>query len=372
MKKRHKFFAAIIIISMIILSFVMYSNLITAENFSINFVPEDSNSKDDSFENESNNINYENIRDYENYEKGNLSLYFCPRDDCEFMFLDFINSAKEEISCALFDVGLDSVQNKLLEKEKELEGNVKIVTDDNYLHKFDHSFVVSDSWGLMHHKFCVVDGLKVLTGSMNPTNNGAHKNNNNLIIIKSKLLAQNYLSEFEKMYSGKFKKKEGNSNLVNEQIILEVNKRNITIKNYFCPKDNCAYRIKEELKKANKSIHFMTFSFTNDGIANILLLQQLKGVKVEGVMEARQVSKYSKFQVLKFQGVNVSKDSNKQNMHHKFFVIDSKTVITGSMNPTGGGDSRNDENVVVIEDEEIAKMYLGEFERLQNRTEFIF
>jgi phosphatidylserine/phosphatidylglycerophosphate/cardiolipin synthase-like enzyme len=50
-------------------------------------------------------------------------------------------------------------------------------------------------------------------------------------------------------------------------------------------------------------------------------------------------------------------------MHHKTSIIDEKTVITGSMNPTACGNERNDENMLVIEDEGIAGLYLEEFEK---------
>jgi len=51
-------------------------------------------------------------------------------------------------------------------------------------------------------------------------------------------------------------------------------------------------------------------------------------------------------------------------MHHKVFIIDNRTVITGSMNPTGAGDRKNDENILVIHDEDIAEKYIEEFLRL--------
>ncbi|PIZ50622.1 hypothetical protein COY27_06455 [Candidatus Woesearchaeota archaeon CG_4_10_14_0_2_um_filter_33_13] len=48
-------------------------------------------------------------------------------------------------------------------------------------------------------------------------------------------------------------------------------------------------------------------------------------------------------------------------MHHKVFIIDNRTVITGSYNPTGGGDKSNDENILIVEDEEIAGRFVEEF-----------
>ena len=48
-------------------------------------------------------------------------------------------------------------------------------------------------------------------------------------------------------------------------------------------------------------------------------------------------------------------------MHHKVCIIDEKIVVTGSFNPTGSGDYRNDENILIIHNEEIAKRFVEEF-----------
>lgn len=240
-------------------------------------------------------------------DQGDIKIYFCPHQECETALVNFIDSAEEELHCALFDIGLESIQDKLLEKSKQID--VKIVTDDGYLKKFNYSFVRKDRSGLMHNKFCIVDGKKISTGSMNPTNNGAHKNNNNLLLIESSTLADNYEAEFQEMWDGTYKKGE---NVLNPNVKVG----DVMFENYFCPEDHCANHIKEELQKAETSIHFMTFSFTHEGIANAMLLKHLDNVSVEGVMEARQVSKYSQFMRLDTAGIDVVKDSNKNNMHH--------------------------------------------------------
>src|SRR3989344_6331677 len=285
-------------------------------------------------------------------DQGTIEVYFCPHQDCEKQLVSFLDSAKQSIHCAFYDIGLKSVQEKLLEKEKQIE--VMVVTDDDYLKKFDHPFVKPDSHGLMHDKFCVIDWKKVSTGSMNPTGNDAHKNNNNLLLIESVLLAENYEDEFQEMWNGIFKK---GSKVKNPSLLLN-GKR---IENYFCPEDSCAEQVKEELQKAETSIYFMTFSFTHDGIANVLLLKNLDGVEVKGVMEVKQISEHSEFNRLLQNQIDVRKDGNKNNLHHKVFIIDGKTVVTGSFNPSANGDQRNDENVLIIEDPEIAKKFVEEF-----------
>ncbi|HLD72960.1 MAG TPA: phospholipase D-like domain-containing protein [Candidatus Nanoarchaeia archaeon] len=293
-------------------------------------------------------------------DEGNISVHFCPQEDCEQILINYLNSVEKSLHCALFDVGLKSVQQLLLDKEKQIE--VKVVTDNDYLKKFNHSFVKADSYGLMHNKFCIIDGKKIFAGSMNPTDNCAHKNNNNLLLIESKVLADNYEDEFQELWSGVFKKGDpvANSGVQLGQTIIY---------NYFCPDDSCADRIKEELKQAKESIYFMTFSFTHEGIANIILLKKEDGLAIQGVMETRQISDYSKFQLLQYQNISVLKDGNKNNLHHKVFIIDGETVITGSMNPTAGGDEKNDENLLIIKDKTIAEKFMKEFWKVWGEAE---
>ena len=56
-------------------------------------------------------------------------------------------------------------------------------------------------------------------------------------------------------------------------------------------------------------------------------------------------------------------------MHHKVFIIDNETVITGSFNPTGGGDTNNDENVLIIKDKDITQRFLQEYQKVRVEAE---
>lgn len=293
-------------------------------------------------------------------DQGDIQLIFCPHQDCEGQLNSFIAQAQQSIHCAFFELDLESVQDTILEKHQQ-GLDVQIVTDDQYLYEFNQSFVKTDRSGLMHNKFCIIDNKYVSSGSMNPTNNGAHKNNNNLILISSTTLAINYEEEFQELSNNIFKK--GNP-VQNPSIKIS----NSMVTNFFCPDDNCAQQIKQELIKANQSIYFMTFSFTHEEISDILLLKYKDGLDIKGVFEARQVSKYSRFEQLERAGLDVHKDGNKQNMHHKVFIIDGHTVITGSMNPSKGGDTRNDENVLIIQDQQIAQLFLEEFEKVYTQS----
>ena len=101
------------------------------------------------------------------------------------------------------------------------------------------------------------------------------------------------------------------------------------------------------------------FNFTSQEIADSLISAQLRGIDVNGIMEKSQNSKYSVFNKLNNSRINVTWDTNPANMHHKVFIIDGTTLITGSTNPSNNGLNNNDENIVIIELEE--KMKLSDF-----------
>jgi phosphatidylserine/phosphatidylglycerophosphate/cardiolipin synthase-like enzyme len=287
-------------------------------------------------------------------DSGSIDVHFCPTEDCETIVNNFMNTAEESLHCALHDLNLDSMRTILEQKAKTID--VKLIMDDHYIHKSPNIPTVKDkSWKLMHNKFCIIDGEKVWTGSMNPTTRGTSMNNNNLLLIESTAIASIYEEEFIELYN-----QDKNTLTTMHRVMLD----DTDISIYFCPEDNCADKIIKELRKAQHTIRFMTFSFTHAGIANTLLLQMENGVIVEGIYEKSQNSKYSTFPVLAYQGASVKTDSNKYNMHNKVFIIDDHTVITGSMNPTKNGDERNDENVLIIHNKEIAGEFIEEFEKL--------
>ena len=119
------------------------------------------------------------------------------------------------------------------------------------------------------------------------------------------------------------------------------NKKDIEV--YFCHHDDCAGRIEEEIRKANENIYFMSYTFTNGRIASDLIIKSKEGLDIKGVIESRNINtKSSKYELLKFQGINIKKDNNSGLMHHKVFIIDNQIVITGSFNPTEAGNRRNE------------------------------
>jgi len=281
--------------------------------------------------------------------------YFCP-GECENVLTFLINNSKESIDCAFFDLGLEGVKEALEKKSAQIPVRL-LIEGDNY----EDFGKKETNYAYMHNKFCIIDNRITFTGSMNPTNNGAYKNNNNLVVINSKLISNNYLIEFEELWSGVYGKGDRTQTPI---VVLD----NVTYETYFCPEDDCRGKVLEKIRLANKSIYFITFSFTDGGIASEILLK--RDLDIKGILESRQCSKHSVWKLLEYQGLDVQKDSNPNSMHHKVFIIDEEIVITGSYNPTKNGNEKNDENVLIIHNKEIAQEYVAEFNVIYSASSY--
>lgn len=286
-----------------------------------------------------------------------IEVHFCPRDDCQNIIEGTINNAESSVHCAFFDLDLKDLIKTIVRKSHEAD--VKVVIDkNNYEEQIKGPGIkVANSKQYMHNKFCIIDNNIVLTGSTNPTDNGVNFNNNNLIILKSKYLVENYEDEFEELWNGIY-------TAGDDVKYKKISSDNIVLENYFCPEDNCKEKVIQAINNAKENVYFMTFSFTDEEIADALLSSN---IDIKGIFENFGAgSQYSQYNRLKDFGIDVKRDKNKKTMHHKVFIIDNETVITGSYNPTGSGNYRNDENILIIHNKEIAQEFVEEFELLWN------
>ncbi|MBI3034165.1 hypothetical protein HYY72_03315 [Candidatus Woesearchaeota archaeon] len=270
-------------------------------------------------------------------------ILFCSESGCLSEIKRLIQGSIKA-DCAMYNFNpylMNGSENKAL----------RIVTDSNY--KSSSPLIRNDNRSsLMHNKFCIFDSRTVLTGSFNPGSSPSDRNN--MIIINSPSLARIYEAEFEELWSGKF----GGGKSTTNRIMLN----NTLVEIYFCPEDHCALQVERQLEKASSSIYFMAYSFTHRGIANELVLNYRKGVEIKGVFDSSTGT--DAYSLLNAQGINARIDKKKGIMHHKVFIIDNSTVITGSFNPTNNADTKNDENVLIIHNREVALEYLKEFERV--------
>ena len=123
-------------------------------------------------------------------------------------------------------------------------------------------------------------------------------------------------------------------------------------------------------KARNKNIGILVYGDIFSATTHVSLMLDCKknNIDIKGVFDKTQSgSKYSQYWRLKDFGMDVKLDKNKYFLHHKVFIIDNETVITGSFNPSSAGEYKNDENIVIIHNKETAKKYLEEFSYVWNQ-----
>ncbi len=299
-------------------------------------------------------------------DDGSYAPYFCPvnNDSCISSVSELINASERSVHCAFFDLDLKDVIHALTQKSGKAD--VRVVIDNENADGLDaYPFIRLDtSSQYSHNKFCIFDDKTVLTGSMNPTLNGATKNNNHFVVFESRLMGENYEAEFRELWAGKF----GEGEAVPHP---RINLSSVIVENYFCPEDciegpGGISRVVELIQQANESIHVAMFSFTSQETAHALLAARQRGVDVSIVMEKRNMNgRGSQAALLAFQGIDIVPDNNSASMHHKFMVIDGRIVLFGSFNFSKNANSRNDENMVIVHDEDIATLFLDEFWRVK-------
>lgn len=282
--------------------------------------------------------------------------------------VEAMDNAQFSIDIAIYHLNLWSVRDALIRANRR-GVDVRVVVDDVHSDETEIAAleregieVVSDRGPhLMHHKFVLIDRIEVWTGSMNLTVDGVYRNNNNLLRVRSRDVAENYLREFEEMF---IQKRFGSSSLAdtpNPSVTLA----GIKFEIYFSPDDGVQDRVLDLINGANREVTLLAFAITSDPISNALLNAVDREVEVRGVVESSQIRIMgSDVSMLLDGGVDLRFDKNYNLMHHKVVIIDSSIVLLGSYNFTRSAEEDNDENLLIIHDPALAEQFLIEFERL--------
>jgi phosphatidylserine/phosphatidylglycerophosphate/cardiolipin synthase-like enzyme len=285
-----------------------------------------------------------------------------------------IDSARLSVDVAAYSLSLNSIRDALIRAHKR-GVRVRAVMESENLDRSDPQKlkdagipILGDRReGLMHDKFMVIDNSEVWTGSMNFTDSGAYADNNNLIRIRSVKMAEDYTREFEEMFvDDKF-----GDDIVAEtpNPVVEMDGTELDV--YFSPDDGVQASLMGLLESAQESIYFMAFSFTADSLGEAIRARAQDEVVVAGVMDDEQVNSNvgTEFDPFKQAGLDVLRDANEGQMHHKVIIIDESIVVLGSYNFTNSAETRNDENLIVIYHPQIAAEFMKEFIRVHSQAQ---
>lgn len=261
--------------------------------------------------------------------------------------------------------------------------------------------------GLMHHKFIIVDGQQVLTGSANftpsdtfgdPGRPQTRGNPNHLVAIDSTTVAAWFQQEFNTLWGdgpgGNPDSRFGITKDFQPARTTRLGNTQLTV--HFAPAAQTIDRaetttgtLANALAQVQTQADLALFVFSEQHLANTLLVPHQRGAKIRLLIDVGFAFRdYSEGLDL----AGVSRPNAKSCaieagnrpwrppiadfgfptlpkgdlLHHKFAVLDGKTVIAGSHNWSKAAARVNDETLIVIEDSAIAQQFQREFDRLMS------
>ncbi len=263
---------------------------------------------------------------------------------------------------------------------------------------------------LMHHKFIVVDGQTVIATSANFTLSDVHGdigvpdtrgNANSLLEINSPALGALFVEEFNIMWGdgpgGKPDSLFGVQKPFRPTQRIQVGDAVVDVK--FSPTsrripwaDSTNGLISYVFSTAQKSIDMALFVFSDQEIANTLEQKSAKGIQIRTLVDSGFIFRDFS-EALDLLGVSMANTGQARRgkcyyeagnrpwqapiqtvgtpelakgdkLHHKYGLIDNRTVIMGSHNWSEAANRGNDEFLLVVYHPTVAAHYEREFERL--------
>lgn len=284
--------------------------------------------------------------------------------DLETTLLALIDSATGRIDLAAYTLERPSVVEALLAAvDRGVE--LRVVTDGDELG--DPGIVALLEAGvpvvarragdrIMHHKFLVVDGQAVWTGSTNLTSSDMLKNDNDALLILSEEVALSYAAEHAEMFAlGRFGRSKDRT-----RAPLSLPLEGVELDLRFSPSHDPVPALVEAIEAAESRVWFATYSFTHPDLSAAILAAHARGLDVVGIFDKSQAAgAYSEDELLAEAGVPVFIDGNENargfeggKLHHKLLIVDGglpgslATIATGSTNWSANAQQNNDENLV--------------------------
>ncbi|KXS14050.1 phospholipase D/nuclease [Gonapodya prolifera JEL478] len=209
--------------------------------------------------------------------------------------------------------------------------------------------------GMMHNKFGIFDGKKLLTGSFNWTRNAQIVNNENFLIIDQPSIVKHYAREFEGLW------KEGSAH----EACTAQYEASEGVKAVFFPSEESFGELRRWLEATKKTLDVCIYNITDQDLSNTLVALQSRGVRVRVVGDDEEAKgATSKIQVLRQAGIPIKLDKPHSLMHNKFMIRDGSSAITGSYNWTRQARFFDRENVLFFNHPGAVKLYSERFETL--------
>jgi phosphatidylserine/phosphatidylglycerophosphate/cardiolipin synthase-like enzyme len=171
---------------------------------------------------------------------------------------------------------------------------------------------------------------------------------NRCLLIVSIVLAITFLAPHQRPYA----------------VDLTLDKTQVQV--YFSPDGGCTDAINKMIGQTKWKILVQAYSFTSASIAKALLDAHKRGVTSQVIQRSE---KYSSATFLKNIRIPTCIDDEYAIAHNKIMASDRETVITGSFNFTKSAEEKNAENLLIIKDKALAKVYIENWEKHKGHSE---
>jgi mitochondrial cardiolipin hydrolase len=135
--------------------------------------------------------------------------YFSPGETCRNAIIQQLNEAKKQLKICVFTISDDAITESILKAHRR-GVSVMVLTDNDKSFDLGSDIQQISRAGIevkmdrttdhMHHKFMIIDGSALLTGSYNWTRSAARVNHENIIVTREDGMVKSFLREFDKLW----------------------------------------------------------------------------------------------------------------------------------------------------------------------------
>ncbi|WP_165276220.1 phospholipase D-like domain-containing protein [Thermotoga sp. Ku-13t] len=197
---------------------------------------------------------------------------------------------------------------------------------------------------LLHLKFIVIDEAKVILGSANFTENSLKKSINDVLYLEDREIATVLADFFESLWDGELKH-------------FQIQRDDLILKNH-----DLEDLLLKELSKTRHTLDVAMFALTHPKVWSMLKILSSRNVRIRLLVDRWFLSN-SNLKELPESGIQM-RVFEPFTLHTKLFIIDGRTVISGSANATRNAYGKNAELMMVIQRRELVSEYEELFETL--------
>jgi phosphatidylserine/phosphatidylglycerophosphate/cardiolipin synthase-like enzyme len=270
------------------------------------------------------------------------------RDDLAENFTKAIQEAKQSVLLIVYSLTDTKIIHALNSKSAS-KIPVKVICDGKTVPYIERKLAPEITLlrrfgpGIMHQKILVIDGRQVWIGSANMTGESLNLHANLVTGMESPALAHMIAEKadsFEEVGCNSYKLPHRDFSIAGQK--LEA---------WFLPDDAKAVsRIKALIETAQKSLRIAMFTWTRRDLAEAVCSAHKRGVKVEVLLDYHS-SQGASSKIMKFllqKGIPVQVSQGNGLLHHKFLLVDGKTLVNGSANWTRAAFTQNDDCFIVL------------------------